>query len=153
MPRNSRWIAVAVLVAVLCVGCVVNAAAELTVQLVKPVVDPGNNPVAVVTNVETTFEAVAYLDGVELEYGDVQWEWDFGDGSTHATVDPAKHTYAANGNYSATVSATLGGVTTALPFAVVAGAAAGGGGGAAPPVSVSFECPTTGDTICGAWVP
>ena len=125
-PSNSKWIAIVVLVAALCVGCVVNATAELTVQLVKPVVDPGTDPVNVVTNHETPFEAVAYVDTVELADGDVQWQWDFGDGSDVDTADPTTHTYAADGTYEASVTATYGGVQTTVNFTVVVGTTATG---------------------------
>ena len=103
VPRNGKWIAVVMLVVVLCIGCAVNAAAELTVQIVQPTSDPASAN----ANEWVTFEAVAYDDGVELDDTTVQWSWDFGD-STQSTDNPAYHVYTATGEYVATVTATVG---------------------------------------------
>ena len=102
-PRNSKCTAVAVLVAVLCVACIVNAAAELTVQIVRPTSDPFSSQVGR----WVTFEAVAYQDGVELDDTTVQWQWDFGD-DVQSIENPADHVYTASGGYLATVTATVG---------------------------------------------
>jgi len=91
------------------------------VELVQPVIGPGATPVGVVTGQEAPFEAVAYVDGVEIDGGDVQWQWDFGDGSDLDMANPTTHTYTTDGVYSATVTATYGGAQSTLDFTVVAG--------------------------------
>jgi hypothetical protein len=100
---NSKWVVTGILVAMLCIGCVVNAAAQLTVQIVIPPSDPFNT----VVGDWVTFEAVAYQDGVELDSATVQWQWDFGDG-TQSTDNPAYHFYAQTGAYATTATATVG---------------------------------------------
>ena len=56
----------------------------------------------------------------------VSYDWDFGDGSTHATVaSPPAHTYTAIGNYNAklTVTDNRGGTNTTATSAPVAATA------------------------------
>ena len=100
-------IAVAVLAAMMCVGCLVNAAAGVTVQIMTPATDPfsvgaDDDPIR--------FEAIA-LDEQQEDISDqVTWTWDFGDGMT-SSMNPAFHIYAEGGDYTVTATATLGGTT------------------------------------------
>ena len=77
-------------------------AATIRVDIIKP----DTNPVVFDAGKEHDFEAVAFIEGVELEGGQVTWDWDFGDGSDHSTDNPTTHTYAARGNFHVVVTAT-----------------------------------------------
>jgi PKD repeat protein len=79
-------------------------AQTLTVQIIQPDCDP----LLCQPGVEQPFEAVAYLDGAELDDGTLTWDWDFGDATDHSTTNPTAHTYADAGNYTVTVTATYG---------------------------------------------
>jgi len=83
-----------------------SALAALTVQII----DPATDPFEAVVGQEEDFEAVAFLDGVELEYGVVTWAWDFGDGSDPDTDNPTEHTYTSTANFTVTVTAAYGGL-------------------------------------------
>jgi hypothetical protein len=80
------------------------AIAGLTVQIVQPV----NDPFTAVVESYVPFEAVAFADGEELPYGEVTWDWDFGDASPHSSANPTSHAFANAGSYTVTVAATLG---------------------------------------------
>jgi hypothetical protein len=81
-------------------------AQTLTVQIVQP----DDDPFTVAVGVAQPFEAVACVDGVELDDGTVTWNWDFGDGSDPSTDNPTAHTYADDGNFTVTVTATYNGL-------------------------------------------
>ena len=81
-------------------------AQTLTVQIIQP----DNDPFTVAVGVAQPFEAVAYIDGVELDYGAVTWDWSFGDATDDSTDNPTAHTYADVGNYVVTVTATYNGL-------------------------------------------
>ena len=53
------------------------------------------------------------------------WDWDFGDGTTHATTASPSHTYAAPGTYNVKLTVTDGaGLTGTKTVAVTVTAAA-----------------------------
>ena len=89
-------------VAVACAGPV---SAALTVEIVRPPTDPFQAEVGVAQ----TFEAVAYMDGQELESGAVDWQWTFGDDSEPSPFNPTCHAYTEIGTFLATVTATYSG--------------------------------------------
>ncbi|MHB8995765.1 MAG: PKD domain-containing protein [Armatimonadota bacterium] len=80
-------------------------AATITVQITKP----DKNATIFDVNKEYDFEAIAFIDGVELPGGQIAWEWDFDDGTAPSTDNPAKHTYTACKTYHVTVTATYRG--------------------------------------------
>ncbi|MFW5868111.1 MAG: PKD domain-containing protein, partial [Armatimonadota bacterium] len=104
MTTRTRTLLVTLTVAALALTGATQAMAELTVQIVEPETDP----FTVVVGEAQEFEAVAFLDGVELEYGDVTWEWDFGDGTDPEPSNPTEHTYDAAGLLRVVVSAAYG---------------------------------------------
>jgi len=57
------------------------------------------------------FEAVAYDNGQQLPPQQVNWEWDFGDGSDPDADNPTEHTFTATGQYLVTVTAEYGGIS------------------------------------------
>ncbi|MCE5216042.1 PKD domain-containing protein [bacterium] len=82
------------------------SAAGLTVEIMQPC-----DGIEVTVGQECTFEAVAYLDGQELEAGAVTWEWDFGDATPHSLTNPTTHAYMAPGSYTGVASARCGELT------------------------------------------
>ena len=101
MPRVTPVVLILSLVALaLLLGSPAVTASDLTITLVQPMIDPdlasvtnGPNPVAVVTGQDTVFEAMAALDAVHVETDAVlQWEWDFGDGTSLDSNNPTSHT-------------------------------------------------------------
>lgn len=60
----------------------------------------------------TSFKAgedILFEGGFIGESSAEKWEWDFGDGSSHATTQNASHKYSIVGNYSAKLTVTSGG--------------------------------------------
>ncbi|MEN6644402.1 MAG: PKD domain-containing protein [Armatimonadia bacterium] len=110
----------------------VGAAATITVEIIKPVDDQ----VVFDVGKEYDFEAVAFIEGVELPGGEVTWDWDFGDGSAHSADNPAKHKFMACGKYRVTVTATYGGASQPLA-----------GNSAGPRGTVATQALTGQDTL------
>ncbi|MCX8071353.1 MAG: PKD domain-containing protein [Candidatus Binatia bacterium] len=54
--------------------------------------------------------SVQFTSEVECTAGDVQYKWDFGDGSTSSEPNPV-HTYTKAGEYTATLTVTAGKVS------------------------------------------
>jgi len=96
-----RQIGTVALIFVAMLTFVASQCLALTVEIITPSTDPFSVPV----NQSQEFEAVAFSGGVELESGDVTWDWDFGDDSDHATDNPTSHIYTETGDYVVTVTA------------------------------------------------
>jgi len=88
-----------------------NSAPELTV---------GANPTAGNSPLDVTFTAV----GNDPDFDTVTYEWDFGDGSSTTSVQNPTHQYTADGNYTATCTATDDGspsLSTSETISILAG--------------------------------
>ncbi len=92
--------------AVLTIASVFGAAGAATAALTVTIVQPATNPSSAEVDETVAFEAVAFNDGQELEYANVQWLWQFGD-ATQSTNNPTSHAYVAAGDYTVTVTATF----------------------------------------------
>ncbi|HCU38217.1 MAG TPA: hypothetical protein DGT21_23160, partial [Armatimonadetes bacterium] len=92
--------------AVLTIASVFGAAGAATAALTVTIVQPATNPSSAEVDETVAFEAVAFNDGQELEYANVQWLWEFGD-ATQSTNNPTSHAYVAAGDYTVTVTATF----------------------------------------------
>lgn len=92
--------------AVLTIASVLGAAGAATAALTVTIVQPATNPSSAEVDETVAFEAVAFNDGQELEYANVQWLWQFGD-ATQSTNNPTSHAYVAAGDYTVTVTATF----------------------------------------------
>jgi PKD repeat protein len=114
--------------------------AAFTVEIAAPEVDPYTT----LPGDETQFVAIAYLDGEECGESEVSFLWDFGDLAT-SSENPASHAYAAIGNYTVTVTATLSGYQAqdSLEMQIEADTQA------TPGYTLELE-PSDG-TICDAW--
>jgi len=117
--RCVVWVAVLILVCVLM--CVGSAMAALTVEITTPDTDP----YLLGKDVEQKFEAAAYVDGQELDGGQVSWAWDFADASAtqYAYVNPAYHTFTEYGIYYVEVTAQYQGQTASDEVEVIVSAA------------------------------
>ncbi len=89
---------------VFCAGPLM-AQGVLTVEIV----DPATDPYSVKMPTAVRFEAVACLDGEELENGQVTWHWDFGDTYGESSANPTSYVFLGPGTYIVTVTATYGG--------------------------------------------
>lgn len=126
------------------------SAATITVEIIKPDKDPYRFE----TGKEYEFEAVAFVDGVELPGGEVCWEWDFGDETEHLFVNPARHTFAHSGNFVVKATARYGSLTgqDTINAAAAAGQLLAAVDFAAMPTPYSVGC-ELGDQVCdGVWV-
>ena len=92
--------------AVLTIASMFGAAGAATAALTVTIVQPATNPSSAEVDETVAFEAVAFNDGQELEYANVQWLWDFGD-AMQSTNNPTSHAYVAAGDYTVTVTATF----------------------------------------------
>jgi PKD repeat protein len=70
-------------------------------------VDPCVAPVADFSGTPTTGEAPLDVTFTDLSTGNpTSWDWDFGDGSPHSSLQNPAHTYSAAGDYTVTLTAT-----------------------------------------------
>jgi len=90
------------------------AAHALTVEIIEPPTDPFD----VIAGQSYDFEAVAYDNGQQLPPQQVNWEWDFGDGSDPDTDNPTEHTFTATGQYLVTVTAEYEGISAGADAAL-----------------------------------
>ena len=116
----------------------------LTVTITDP--SPNEYPPPVDTN--TTFHATAFMNGVALDDANVQWQWDFGDG-TQSTDDPTVHAFVVAGTYVVEVTATVGQLTATATLPLQAGGAGQGGAGAQE--EVILESPAAGAVVGGSY--
>ncbi len=58
------------------------------------------------------------LNGQQLPPQQVNWEWDFGDGSDPDTDNPTEHTFTATGQYLVTVTAEYEGISAGADAAL-----------------------------------
>ena len=79
--------------------------AVVTPGLCVVIVEPSDDPFAVLAGVEQPFEAKAWLDGNELASEEVTWSWDFGDNTIADPDNPTVHTYEEDGGYIVIVTA------------------------------------------------
>jgi len=103
--RTRIGLVAAIALTCLCVTAVRGAHAALTVDIIEPASDPFQIDVGDPCD----FEAIAYIDGEELPYGEVTWDWDFGDLTDHSSDNPTVHTYTQVVTYTVTVTATYSG--------------------------------------------
>jgi len=106
-PPPRRISALPLVVAAVLSLALASAADALTVEIIEPPTDPFD----VIAGQSYDFEAVAYDNGQQLPPQQVNWEWDFGDGSDPDTDNPTEHTFTATGQYLVTVTAEYGGIS------------------------------------------
>jgi hypothetical protein len=87
-------------------------------------------PRAALPNREVPFRANAALSQCE---GAVEFEWDFGDGTTHETTSEVCHAYSAEGDYSWTLTVTANGLSYSTNGTITISSSLG------PPLTLSIE--------------